>query len=236
MEPSRILVLRAGQPAPALELQAGDYAAWFAEGLGPGAALHPVAAFSGEPLPDPRGFDAVLMTGSPLSVRTYDADAWQQRAGRLLLDAAELGKPVLGVCFGHQLLARALGGEVQKNPRGREIGTISVQLTDAGRAHPLLGALEPTFNATHEDAVTRLPASATLLAENPFGIQAFSVGPRILAVQFHPELDARRTRALIQTRESILRLEGLYEPALASVRETPSGPALLRRWLGPVRG
>lgn len=237
MEPVKVLVLQAGEPAPALRLQAGDYAAWFAEAFGTGAALRPVAAYAGAELPDPRGFDAVLMTGSPLSVTTYDQDAWMPRAGRFLVDAAEAGKPVLGVCFGHQLIARALGGKVEKNPRGREIGTIEVALTDAGRAHPVLGEVPGgVFHATHEDAVTALPPGATLLGENRFGIQAFAVGERVLCVQFHPELDARRTRALIETRRSILELEGLYEGAVAGVRETACGKALLGRWLEQVRG
>ena len=230
-----ILVLQAGQPAPALRNRAGDYVDWFADAFGPDIQLEPLPVFQGAPFPDPRLFDGVLMTGSPLSVRDYDREPWMQAAGGYLLRAAA-HKPVLGVCFGEQLLARALGVAVTKNPRGREIGTIDVALTDEGRAHPILGKLaSTTFQATHEDVAVELPKGATLLGQNAFGVQAFSVDEKILAVQFHPELDAARMRTLIDTRAEPLKAEGIYERARDAVRETPAGPQLLARWAASLR-
>ena len=236
MRPKRILLLLAGEPDAALTRAAGDYAAWFGEAFGPGALLEPVAAYAGSALPDPGGFDGLAMTGSPLSVTDYEREPWMQRAGEYLLAAAESGTPVLGVCFGHQLLARAAGGSVQVNPRGREVGTIEVALTGKGRAHPVLGALpDLRFQATHRDVVTALPDRATLLAENDIGVQAFALGSA-LCVQFHPELDARRMALLIDGREAILRADGTFERAKKSVRQSPAGPALLRTWLQSLRG
>src|SRR6185437_7401005 len=115
----RLLVLQAGQPAPELRNRAGDYVDWFADAFGPDVELEPVAAFQGDPLPDARRFDGVVMTGSPLSVVDYDAAPWMRDSGAYLLSAS-LHVPVLGVCFGEQLAARALGASVAKNPRGRE--------------------------------------------------------------------------------------------------------------------
>lgn len=237
MDPLRILLVQMGAPSPALQLSAGDYPAWFGDALqGEQVVLTAAAAYAGAPLPEPARFDGVVTTGSPLSVTTADADPWMLRTGRFLVDAAEAGKPVLGVCFGHQLLARALGGAVAKNPRGREIGTIEVALTEDGARHPVLGGLAPLrFQATHEDAVTTLPPGATLLAHNGFGVQAFGYGGRILGVQFHPELDARRMAALIHTREAILSAEGIFERARQSVTESEAGRQLLQRWIAQLR-
>src|SRR5690349_19432025 len=97
----------------------GDYPAWFERALG--FSMPVVRAFAGEKLRDgldrfrPRG---VIVTGSPLSV--IDEAPWMLELGQALL---RLDVPVLGVCFGHQLLARVAGGRVVLNPRGREIGT-----------------------------------------------------------------------------------------------------------------
>jgi GMP synthase (glutamine-hydrolysing) len=238
MDPRRLLLVQMGAPAPALQQTSGDYPVWFGEVLAEQqVALTPVAAYSGAALPDPSAFDGVLTTGSPLSVTTSATDAWMARTGAFLVRAAEAGKPVLGICFGHQLLAQTLGGKVEQNPRGREIGTIDIALTPEGKRHPLLGTLPSLrFQATHQDAVTTLPPGATLVAENGFGVQAFSYGERVLGVQFHPELDARRMAEIIQSRQSILSAEGIFERARDSVTASESGRTLLQRWVASIRG
>jgi GMP synthase (glutamine-hydrolysing) len=235
MSPARILLLLAGEPSAELKLSAGDYPDWFRQAFGEAASLEPVAAYAGADLPNARGFDGVAMSGSPLSVTDYEREPSMQRAGEYLLETAGCGIPVLGVCFGHQLLARAAGGRVEKNPRGREIGTIEVELTESGRGHPLLKRLgELRFQATHADAVTELPKKATLLAENGFGVQAFSLGANTLCVQFHPELDAPKVTALIDSREAALRAEGIFQRSRDGVRESRAGRELLAAWLASL--
>src|SRR5207248_8736486 len=102
------------------------------------------------------------------------------------------GLPVLGVCFGHQLLARAAGGDVVQNPRGREIGTVRVPLTEAGCKDPLFSwasGAEIEVQATHVNAVDHLPCGATVLASNEnTAAQAFRLSETVAGVQFHPEL------------------------------------------------
>ncbi|TMA29035.1 MAG: GMP synthase [Deltaproteobacteria bacterium] len=208
----------------------GDYPAWFERALG--FAMPVLKAHQGEKLAPslerlrPQG---IIVTGSPLSVT--EKAPWMLRLGDDLLRIGARGVPVLGVCFGHQLLARAAGGEVVLNPRGREIGTVHVQLTEAGRRDPLFawaGQTDIEVQATHLDAVDPLPRGATLLASNEnSAAQAFRLSQTVAAVQFHPELWPEAMRDLIESRKDKLAEEGLDAQKLRSnVREVRAGEVL----------
>ena len=210
----------------------GDYPTWFRRALA--ISDIPVCrAHEGEKLAAaldahrPRG---VIVSGSPLSV--MEEAPWMLDLGADLLRLGARGTPVLGVCFGHQLLARAAGGRVVLNPRGREIGTVSVQLTEAGRRDPLFawaGEPEIEVQATHLDAVDPLPPGATVLASNEnTAVQAFRLSETVAGVQFHPELSVEAMRDLIQSRRDKLAAEGRDTDALAAaVHEVPAA-AILR--------
>ena len=208
----------------------GDYPRWFMEALG--FAMPICAAHQGERIGPalakhrPQG---IIVTGSPLSVT--EQAPWMLQLGADLLRAGEAGTPVLGVCFGHQLLARAAGGAVIVNPRGREIGTVQVTLTEAGRRDPLFSWVlsdEIDVQATHLDAVDPLPAGATVLASNEnCAAQAFRVSEMVAGVQFHPEMSAALMRELILSRRAQLSREGRDAEALAAaVREVRAGEIL----------
>jgi GMP synthase (glutamine-hydrolysing) len=244
----RVLILQAGTTHPAVRALFGDYGDWFVRLVAPRAACRVVRAWE-EKLPDLAGFDGVLMTGSPRSVT--EPEPWMDEAAAYMLRAART-RPVLGVCFGHQLLARALGGRVERNPRGREAGTTEVSLTDHGARDPLF-ALEPgtghsepasepgtgralsvVVQQTHEDHVPELPPGATLLATNAMSpIQAYAVGDALRCVQFHPEMDAERSRALAEVRRERLdrQAPGGSHAVLASIRKSPDGARMLANWL-----
>ena len=154
-----------------------------------------------------------------------------EQLGDDLLRVGAHGTPVLGVCFGHQLLARAAGGAVVVNPRGREIGTVPVQLTEAGRKDPLFAWAHANVievQATHVDAVDPVPGGATVLASNEnTAAQAFRLSETVAAVQFHPELWAEALRDLIFSRREKLAAEGLDPDAIAAnVREVDAGKVL----------
>jgi GMP synthase (glutamine-hydrolysing) len=162
------------------------------------------------------------------------------RAAAYLLEAAR-HRPVLGVCFGHQLVAHALGGRVERNPRGREAGTGEIRLTDAGRRDPLFAGLPPVLEVqqTHTDHVASLPDSAEVLAVNDFTpVQAFAVGDLMRCVQFHPELDAARSRSLNEGRRELLDREapGGAAAVLSSIRRTRHGADVLENWLHRLVG
>jgi GMP synthase (glutamine-hydrolysing) len=208
----------------------GDYPAWFERALG--FAMPVVRAHEGEKLGP--AFDrlrpqGIVVTGSALSV--IDEAPWMLELGDDLLRLGARGTNVLGVCFGHQLLGRAAGGAVVVNPRGREIGTVRVQLTAAGRRDPLFawaGADSIEVQATHCDAVDPLPTGAVVLASNENCVaQAFRLSETVAGVQFHPELWAEAMRDLIFSREEKLEEEGFDPRAFAAqVREVEAGKIL----------
>lgn len=220
----RIVLLKPGVTSSRAVL--GDYEAWFGRGCGE-VALEKVELHAGELPPPVQGFDGVIMTGSPLSV-TQPAD-WMKRAADYLVDAGEAGKPVLGVCFGHQLLAWRVGAKVVRNPLGRELGTVAVELNAQGRAAPLFEGFPARLEvqATHEDVVVEPPASLRVLASNAMsGVQAFQLGVRSFGVQFHPEMDAASIQFCIDSKDT-----KPEDRAKAVALETPWGERLLRRFV-----
>jgi GMP synthase (glutamine-hydrolysing) len=232
MRRPRFLLLKTGTTAPAVATAHGDYDQWFIRTLGSPERFQVAEIFQGQALPDPRGFDGVLVTGSPLSVCA--PAPWMEVAASTLREWAESGRAVLGVCFGHQLLCHAFGTPVIRNPQGREIGTVTVELTEAGRSDPLFAGIPPAFpiQTTHTDIASGVPDGTSLLARNAQTVvQAAAFGPRARGVQFHPELDAATMRTIIRSRAEVLRGEGI-DPATteAAVREAAAGPLLLRNF------
>jgi len=217
----RILIVKTGSTHPDVVRADGDYEAWFTAALEQGGARVDVHPAEGE-LPDAAAWGGVILTGSPCSVR--DEVPWMRRLAAWALDAAGGGVPVLGVCFGHQLLGEALGGRVEANPAGPENGTYEIELTAAGLRDPLFAGLPARIavQQTHGDALVEAPPPdrATLLATGPgCAWQAFAAGPHLRAVQFHPELRADTLRRLLDAR----RRQG-------EVRPTEHGLRVLRNW------
>ncbi len=183
------------------------------------------------------GVDAVLIGGAgAYSVtETYD---WTPGLIDLCHACAERRVPLFGSCWGHQFIARAFGGEVVNDPDRSEMGTHTVDLTEAGRRDPLFGTLPATFGTQmgHQDRVARLPEGATELATNgraPF--QAFRLdGLPIYGTQFHSELDAETERQrLVAYRDHYPEMADpeRFDAVVAGLRETPDADDLLRRFL-----
>ena len=228
----RVLILQAGSVDDAMRNRFGDYPAWFARLMASRVELRVVRPYE-DRLPAVERYDGVLVTGSPKSV--VEPEPWMEPASTYLIDAART-RPVLGVCFGHQLIAKALGARVVRNPRGREAGTTEVHLTEEGARDPLFANIPQTFavQQTHEDHVAELPPGATLLALNDFSpIQAYAVGDAVRCVQFHPEMDADRSRTLAELRRERLdqQTPGGARHVLASIRVTQDAERVIGNWL-----
>jgi GMP synthase (glutamine-hydrolysing) len=223
-----ILVVQTGTAAKDLVAKHGDYPKWFEQALG--AKLRVVRAHEGERLGDlPAKTKAIIVSGSPLSLTA--PEPWMDELGDRLLRLGAAGVPVLGICFGHQLLGRASGSTVVRNPKGREIGTVRVQLTPEGRNDPLFSWSqqgELAVQETHLDVVDCVPAGARLLASNEAcATQAFRLSETVAAVQFHPEITPEIMRDLIDTRADAIRADGGDPVRLRrEVRDTGSAKIL----------
>ena len=131
--------------------------------------------------------DAWIITGSPCSV--YNCEAWMVNLEKEMKNIQSSQIPVLGICFGHQLIAKCFGGTVELNPQGWELGAYPVQFTAAGKKSQLFSGMEENaiVYESHQDSVTVLPENAIELARNNKGNQAFMIHDNYYGVQFHPE-------------------------------------------------
>lgn len=154
-----------------------------------GIRLHRVELDEGEPLPDWREFDGMVVMGGPMGACDDADNPWLVAERRCIGDAVRAGLPFFGACLGSQLLAASLGAGVYTGETP-EVGVLDVELTDAGRDDPVLGHLPGAFPTLqwHSDSFD-LPAGAVGLASSPaYANQAFRVGPVAYAVQFHLEV------------------------------------------------
>ena len=203
--PSRTLwIIKTGDTLPAQRARHGDFEDWIAGGLNQAPAstqlaLQTLDARTATAWPQPGQIAGVVVTGSPAMVT--DREPWSERTAAWLASVVTARVPVLGICYGHQLLAHALGGEVAHHPDGVEIGTVTVARHAASEADPLLGDLPEHFpaQAVHWQSVRRLPPGAVLLAGNDFEPHhAFRVGRNAWGVQFHPEFSDEALRAYLE--------------------------------------
>jgi GMP synthase (glutamine-hydrolysing) len=226
-----MLIVKTGTALTALTDPDGDFEDWISRGLG--QPVHVCSVFEGEELPPPRETGGVVVTGSASMVS--DGDGWAEQTAEWLLEAVDAAVPVLGICYGHQLLAHALGGHAGPNPRGREIGTVVLDLADAATTDPLFGGLSSPIDvqATHLESVLELPPGARPLASSPMDPHhAFRMPNRpVWGVQFHPEFSADVSRAYIDAKRHDILAEGLdADRLLADVRDTPVGTEILARF------
>lgn len=229
----RVLLLQVGHTFEEIARERGDYDSWFRDGLGLSEGeLEVVRVYAGTPIPGSLDYDGVVVTGSWSMVT--DREPWSEACGEYLREAVVQQLPVLGVCYGHQLLAHALGGLVGYNPHGRNAGSIQVELTADATTDPLLsGFASPlVMQVSHSQSVLQLPAEAVLLGRTPRDPHAaFRVGPCAWGVQFHPEFSADVSRRYIQMRSPTILAEGLDPDVLiANVKDSPHGEQLLRRF------
>ncbi len=232
----RLLIVKTGDAFPEVVEAHGDFEALFLQALT--RAGFDAAVFDARhaPLPDLADIDGLYITGSHAMVS--DAEPWSEALKPWLVEARERNLPMLGVCYGHQLMAAAYGGLSGYHPAGRESGTYEITLTDAGRDDALLGQLPLRFPAqlSHAQSVLEAPSDAVVLARNPHdGYQALRFGPRQWSVQFHPEFTPEVMRAYLARQGDKLRDQGQDPEALIQgVTASPEASSLLVRFAEAV--
>lgn len=229
----KILIVKTGSTYPAIAAAYGDFDAMILQHMEIDSdKAWVVSTYENALMPPLKDLMGVVITGSHAMVT--QREVWSTALAGWLREAADYGLPLLGICYGHQLLASAFGGLVDYHPKGEEIGTTPIRLTEAGRKDRLLGILPPVFlgHVAHAQTVLKLPPKAVVLAQNEFEPHhAFVLKERIWGVQFHPEFTAGITLKYIETDQEDLMAQGVDVAAVRrSVVEHDYGRRLLLRF------
>jgi len=195
----KLAILETGRPPGNLAEQFGDYPMMFQKMLGFGFETESYDVQAGE-LPDPGAHDAVLISGSPAGV--YDPLPWIPELLEFIRSAKD--SKMVGICFGHQAMAQALGGKVEKSEKGWGAGLHSYEVA---RREPWMdGETSITAPASHQDQVVIQPPGTEIVLQSaftPLAALAWTDRPAI-SFQFHPEFSAAFAKALIEKRYDIV--------------------------------
>ena len=175
----------------------------------------------------PQTCDAYLITGSSAGV--YDQLPWIPPL-KGFLQAAKGRAALVGVCFGHQIMAEAFGGKVIKSPKGRALGLHTYTVVER---EPWMDAAKTVaLPASHQDQVVELPPAAEVIARSeftPFGALAYR-DQRAISIQLHPEFEPAFAEALIQNRRGTGLRDAAAEAAIESLHQ-PNDRARVGEWI-----
>ena len=217
----RICIIEAELPSDDLVASHGTFGDMFSRWLGealPEAQFESVSIYSEERAPVAAGYDGFLISGSPHGV--YEDLPWMRLIKALLADARESEVPVAGVCFGHQIMAEAFGGRVEKSDRGWALGHTDYELTEAGDR--VFGADGLSVIAFHQDQVVEAPPGSTVLLGNAHcPIAALEYDHPAMSVQFHPEFTEDFARTLLDRFSGEVIPERLARAASEGLKPVP---------------
>lgn len=219
----RIGILKCGHVHDTVTARNGDYNAWFRNLLDDQGFDMPAWAVVDMEFPDSiDAADGWLVTGSPLGA--YEDHAFIATLMAFIRDVQAAGKPMVGICFGHQVIARALGGTVEKAAVGLRIGHQTYTVDGIGTL---------TLNAWHQDQVIVPPQEAEIIATGPdVPVGGMRINDTTLTLQTHPELTNACLLDLIELRrDSGSFAPGQVETAEASATE-PTDSDRAADWIG----
>jgi GMP synthase-like glutamine amidotransferase len=220
----KLAILETGRPPGALAEEFGDYPAMFADLLGPEFEIERFDAAAGQLPDEPAAHAAYLITGSPAGV--YDPLPWIEPLCAFIRSAQT--SKMVGVCFGHQIMAEALGGRVEKSDKGWGAG---LHCYDIVRHEAWMDGVEAiAIPASHQDQVVIQPPATDVIAASdftPFAGLAWTDRPAI-SFQFHPEFSPAFAKALIEQRYDIVPDP---DTAIASL-DAPNDNARVGGWIG----
>jgi GMP synthase (glutamine-hydrolysing) len=229
-----LAIIKTGETYSQTAADYGDFDDWIINGLNNRKLnITIIDIDNGESLPPVNECCGVVIAGSHYNVT--EKIAWLSLLENWLQEIVDLQIPLLGICFGHQLLAQALNGTVGFHPRGKEIGTKKIFLLPECNDDPLFSGFPETIavQTAHAQTILSLPRNAICLASNAFEANhVFKIGKCAWGVQFHPEFSPAIMRQYISRQSESLQKAGLNpEKLLKEVRGTPYSEKILFRFL-----
>ena len=178
---------------------------------------------------DPGECDAWVTTGSRHSVN--DDEPWIRKLEGFVREVAAAEMPFIGICFGHQMLAKALGGSVARSERGWGVGVKEVEvLPELGLGHSY------RVLTSHQDQVETIPPGGEILGWNQHcPVSMLRVGSKMLGIQGHPEFDPAYSRALMELRRGTVISEPIVDEGLATLDQAPDSDRLAEWIIGMIK-
>lgn len=227
----KIVILEAGRPPRALldiYPRYPDMISALMDRVGTGFVFETVPVIDSAALPEPQAIDAAIITGSAYGV--YDKTPWMDPLRDFIRQSASVRTPMVGVCFGHQIIADALGGDVRKSEKGWGVGRHTYEIVER---RPWMAEAGGKFSlgASHQDQVIEPPKGARTLASSghtPHALLEYSDAP-IMSLQGHPEFSDAFLTALYNARRERLG-DDLADQAIESLA-APDDNALVGEWM-----
>ncbi|MBC8185438.1 glutamine amidotransferase [candidate division KSB1 bacterium] len=226
-----IIIIKLGSTYPFLSREYGDFEDWIINQSGlEREKVDILKPYKGDKLPDPALYSGIILTGSHATI--MDREEWSERTAAWIPKILEKKIPLLGICYGHQLIVHAMGGIVDNNPNGIEFGTVEITITEAAKMDPLFKNLPSKMfvHTGHTQSIVKLPQGAQILASSEMDpYTAFFLPPSAWGVQFHPEYNSTIVSGYVKEAGDVLKVEGQNADRIqAKIQSAPEAKNILK--------
>ncbi len=232
-----IYILKTGETFETTKSTFGDFDKWV-KNITNTNNIKTIDILNNEKLPNIYNAKGFIITGSH-SMVTQELQ-WSLKLEKYIKKIASKNIPLLGICYGHQLIAKALGGKSGFNKKGKEIGTVRIKKLFSSKSDPLLKNIPIQFYAheTHYQSVLKLPAKAIVLAKNAHEAnQAVRFEKTIWGVQFHPEFDTYiMTEYILNQKNDLVKLGFNIDKLLENVKDSTLSSKVLNNFIKITNG
>ena len=233
-----IYILKTGETFDTTKKKFGDFDLWVTKFFGKSyITIKTIHILKNQKLPNLQSAAGFIITGSHSMVS--EELAWSVKIEKYIKKIASKNIPLLGICYGHQLIAKALGGKSDFNKKGKEIGRVKIRCSTSALNDPLFQGLPELFHAfeTHYQSAVKLPQKAVVLASNAKDThQAVRFKKYIWGVQFHPEFNAEIMKEYIKNQADSLNKIGLnMDKLLKNAESSHRSNKILRNFMSIVQ-
>jgi GMP synthase (glutamine-hydrolysing) len=229
-------ILKTGTTFPTIVKEYGNFEDWILKSI-QDVDVKIIDVEKNELFPKIQECLGVIVTGSHAMVT--DELPWSLKTEAFIRELVDAKVPLLGICYGHQLIAKSLGGVVAYHPKGMELGTVTIKMHENAKNDALFGSFAQTFDAhvVHAQSVITLPKNALVLASNDFEAHhIFKIEPSTWGVQFHPEYNEAIMKAYIREVFKEKTEQGEEDFLSNNVRDTADSNKIIKLFIDIAKG